>query len=365
MSDFSPRYGLLANGIYGSARAVVQFIIIPLVLVLVTSSLLESVGNGPWSSLDQAVLGLKMTFIMFGSVLAVISFFTELYPLGSWSRLLLGHVRSGAIIILGYVLFIGSGMQVALRKAGPDIDLMSLFYLFVIMIVLGMLYLWAEWVDYRWIWKKSKAAIDGAPFFPRKMQGHEDPRAHRGWHDFRIRYGRMTKGIRMSRGALLRFVVLPIVILIVTRALISSVGNTITDQLSDTLGATVTVLFLVGIPIVVMSFFKGFYPKGSWSRMTFSVVIVALLDLWVWYATLQGRFQADLGMVRVDLNYQPYVLLLIFGMSLWAVYYVVELISYRKDWIAQDFQPVDEKRATERRLSEKAVRNAKKKEQQT
>jgi hypothetical protein len=147
---------------------------------------------------------------------------------------------------------------------------------------------------------------------------------------------------------------------IVLKAVISSFDTTVTDSLSGLLGTTMALLFFVGIPIAVLSFFKGFYPKGSFSRMSFSIAIVALLDLWIWFATLQGRFQADMGNVRIDINYQPYVLLIILGVSLWAIYYVVELVSYRKDWIAQDFEPVDERMASERRSRNKVLKKARK-----
>ncbi|HEY3419820.1 MAG TPA: hypothetical protein VGK23_04635 [Methanomassiliicoccales archaeon] len=365
MSALSPRYGELANGLYGSARAVAQFIILPVVLIMILSSLLEGTGNGSLHDLDLALTGLKLTFVIFGSILAILSFFTEFYPAGSISRLLFGQVRAATIIVLGYTLLISFGMHEAFRAVGPDVDLVSLFYLFALLIVLGMLYLVCEWIDYRWVWKKSKAAIDRTPYVPRRKHEPEDPKAHRVWHDFRFRYGRLTKGMRMAKGALLRYVILPIAIVIVWKALISSMGNTMTDQLSGTLGTTVALLFLVGIPIAVMSFFKGFYSKGSVSRLSFSLIIVALLDVWIWYATLQGRFKADLGMIQVDVDYQPYVLLLIFGVSLWALYYVVEFISYRKDWISQGFQPVDEGKAAERRLREKALRKAKKNKQRS
>ena len=365
MNDLSPKYGDLPSGLYGSARAVAQFIILPLVLILVSSALLEGMGNVSMLDLSQTIMGLKMVLVIFGSVLAILSFFSEFYPAGSISRLLFGQMRSVAIIALGYVLFIDSGLHDAIRTAGPDIDLVLLFYLFAVLVGLGMLYLIGEWVDNRWIWQKTKASIDGTPYLPENNHTSEDPKAHRAWHDFRFRYGRLTKGIKMARGALLRYVILPVSIVIIIKALISAMGNTITDQLSETLGATVSLLLLVGIPIAVLSFFKGFYPKGSVSRMSFSIVIVALLDLWIWFASLQGRFRADLEMIQVDVNYQPYVLLLIFGASLWAIYYVVELVSYRKDWIAQNFQPVDESKATERRLREKALRKARKTKQRS
>jgi hypothetical protein len=356
MSDLSPKYGSLVKGLFGSARAVAQFIIIPIVLILVTSSLLEGTGSRSVLDLNRAILGLETVFLIFGSVLTVVSFFCEFYPAGSWSRLLFGEIRAATEIVLGFVLFTGAGLHDAIRTAGPDIDMVSLFLLFVALIGLGMLYIIGEWVDYRQSWLRAKAAIDGTPYFPKQQRLPEDPKAHRPWHDFRFRYGRLTNGIRMARGAMIRFVIIPVAIVIVVKSLISSMGNSVTDQLSNTLGTTMTLLFLVGIPIAVLSFFKGFYPKGSLSRMSFSLVIVALLDLWIWFATLQGRFQADLASIHLDVNYQPYVLLLIFGVSLWALYYLVEMISYRKDWIAHDFQPVNESKAAERKQREKELR---------
>jgi hypothetical protein len=365
MSDLSPKYGTLAKGLYGSARAVVQFIILPIFLILVSSSLLEGLGNESWEDLGRELIGMKMLFAAFGSVLAFLSFFYEFYPAGSASRLLFGQIRALVIIALGYMLLVGSGLHDAAASAGLDVDLVSLFFLFVVLVGLGMLYLMAEWFDSRWTWRRSKAVIDGTPFPAGGRHVQEDPKAHRPWHDFRLRYGRMAKGVRMARGAMVRYVILPIGIIIVSKAVISYFGDTMTGMLTETLATTMSALFLVGVPIAFMSFFKGFYPKGSLSRMTFSIIIVALLDLWIWYATLQGHFQADLDMVDVDLNYQPYVILIISGVSLWALYYLVELASYRKDWISQDFHPVDEGKASERRMREKALRKAGKSKQRS
>jgi hypothetical protein len=365
MSDLAPRYGDLTAGLYGSARAVAQLIILPIVSILVLSALMEDEGTVSMQGLDQAILGLKILFIIFGSFLALISFLREFYPAGSWSRLFFGEFRAAVVIGLGYVVLIGQDMQGAVRNAGVDIDMISLFFLFALLMGLGMLYTIGEWVDYRRAWQRRRAEVDGLPYPFRKERSAEDSRYHRVWQDFRFRYGRLTKGIRTARGAMLRYVILPVASIIIIKAVIATMGTELTDSLSETLGTTIGLLLLVGIPIVVLSFFKGFYPKGSVSRMTFSIVIVALLDLWIWVATLQGRFQAVLGEVRVDLDYQPYVLFLIFGVSLWAFYYVAEMVSYRKDWIAQNFEPVDEAKAAERRLREKEFRRASRNKERT
>jgi hypothetical protein len=360
MSDLASRYGDLTAGLYGSAKGVVKFIILPIVMILIFSTLLDGVGTEQMLGLGQALLGLKMLFIVFGSFLAILGLFYEFYPSGSWSRLLFGEVRSIVIMGLGYILLTSSGLQEAIKQIGPDIDMLTLFWLYAVVVGLSMLYIIGEWIDFRLIWQKNKAEIDGVPFIPRKGQMAEDPEAHRVWHDFRFRYGRLTKGFRMARSSLLRFVIIPVVVVIIVRAVIASLDTTLTDDLLGALGTMMTLLFFVGIPIAALSFFKGFYPKGSVSRMISSIIIVALLDLWIWYATFQGKIQVDLQMFQMDLNYQPYVLLVIFGASLWALYYVVELLSYRKDWIAQNFQPVDEKVAAQRRSIQKEIRRAEK-----
>ena len=84
MSDLAPRYGDLTAGLYGSARAVAQLIILPIVSILVLSALMEDEGTVSMQGLDQAILGLKILFIIFGSFLALISFLRrhpDLHPL--------------------------------------------------------------------------------------------------------------------------------------------------------------------------------------------------------------------------------------------------------------------------------------------
>ena len=295
MNDLSPRYGDLAKGFYGSAKAIAQFIILPIVLIILASSMLERDGSSSMLNLDQTILGMRTAFIAFGALLVIVSFLYRFYPAGSISRLLFGEVRVGIEIGLGFILLLGSGLHDAIKQVGPDIDMSSLFYLYVVLVGLGMLYIIGEWYDSRWAWKKRKAEFDGITFVPRKKLEQEDPKGHRALQDFRFRYGRLTKGILMARGALLRYVVLPIVTLIVLKAVISTLDTKMTDNLSGLLGTTMTLLFFVGIPIAVLSFFKGFYPKGSFSRMSFSILIVAMLDLWIWFATPAGAVPGRYG----------------------------------------------------------------------
>ena len=63
MSDLSPRYGSLVKGLFGSAKALALFIIIPIVLILVASSLLEGTGDRSLADLDRALLALETTFL--------------------------------------------------------------------------------------------------------------------------------------------------------------------------------------------------------------------------------------------------------------------------------------------------------------
>ncbi len=60
-------------------------------------------------------------------------------------------------------------------------------------------------------------------------------------------------------------------------------------------------------------------------------------------------------------DFRPLVLLFVFAVLLWAVYAVVELLSYRKDWIAGGFLPVNDRLIRQRKRDERERRRVERK----
>ena len=128
---------------------------------------------------------------------------------------------------------------------------------------------------------------------------------------------------------------------------------------SATLDRLSTLLLFIGVPIAVISFFKGFYPKGSVSRLTFALIIVALICAWIYIAALGGHISVSMNVsstnIHFNLNYEPLLWLFIIGAALWGIYWSVEAVVYRKDWKQNGFMPVDDKALREQRRQRKEM----------
>ncbi len=77
-------------------------------------------------------------------------------------------------------------------------------------------------------------------------------------------------------------------------------------------------MFYTGLFMVGLAFFKGFYPKGSVSRMTFWLGLVAVVCLWIWFFLFGGSLIIDIAdMVELSVGFTPIVLILMFAAALW------------------------------------------------
>lgn len=173
--------------------------------------------------------------------------------------------------------------------------------------------------------------------------------------------------------ALLKFVIFPLLIIIILGAVIQSTQGMLqglTDRVggnanslfglgSATLDRLSTLLLFIGLPIAVVSFFKGFYPKGSVSRLTFALIIVALICAWIYVAALGGHISVSMDVfssnIHFNLNLEPLLWLFIFAAALWGIYWAVEAFIYRKDWRQNGFMPVDDAALRQQRHQRKAM----------
>jgi len=145
--------------------------------------------------------------------------------------------------------------------------------------------------------------------------------------DFSFNKGKPWKGIFASIGAAVKYVIAPIII-------ITIIGSFVNEFIGDYLEAARNAVLIFGIPLIVISFFKGFYPKGSQSRLIFAVIATALASLWIWFVLQGGVFELSVEQVSLTVNYSLLVLLFIFVVVLNGVFYVGEYFSYRKEYLS-------------------------------
>ncbi|MCG7843800.1 MAG: hypothetical protein MIO90_00025 [Methanomassiliicoccales archaeon] len=316
----------------GSISAVwhgLKFLVLPMVLVLFG---LFAVAQADSAEKFEGLLQeMQMLVLIFGIALIVLGFFKGGYPKGSYSRLTLGMTVAVLAIVYVFSLLLDGRLQTVISDELFELDLALLFVLYFVVAIFNIFMQLGELVDYRRAWSNGNAQITD--------QEKEDPEQHRWFHDFRLRYGSLFNGIKLSKTILIGFVIIPLALVIVIKAAFSSLSSDEVDVLLEILDRIITFVLMLGLPMTFLAFFKGFYPRGSFSRFLPAIIMVLISLYWIWELGLEGRLVIDsIEDINIDLDFSALLLLLVIGISLWIVYYVLELWLYRPEWKEGGFQ---------------------------
>jgi hypothetical protein len=153
-------------------------------------------------------------------------------------------------------------------------------------------------------------------------------------NEFSFSLGKLSKGLVAAAGGLIKYVAVPLVIIYGVIALLESAGG---GEFAESLGLNglMTWVAVLGIAIAALSFFRGFYPKGSRSRMIFGVASMAAAGAWLWVLAKGGDIALAGGDITLGIDYTGIVLLLLVAVALRGLYFVAEMVSCRKEWLAQ------------------------------
>ncbi|MCG7841459.1 MAG: hypothetical protein MIO87_06030, partial [Methanomassiliicoccales archaeon] len=211
------------------------------------------------------------------------------------------------------------------------LDLDLLFALYFIVAAFNILVQFGEFIDHRRTWMEGTEHAA-----PREK---EDPNEHRWIHDFRIRYGSLINGLKLSKRTLVGFVIIPLVFVIILKAAFSSLDFEQLDQLTSSLDQVSTFMLVLGLPLTALAFFKGFYPRGSVSRFIPAVTMVLISLYWIWVLGLEGEMVLDvMDSITFSLDYSALLFLIMCGTAIWIVYYALELWLHRPEWKEGGFQ---------------------------
>lgn len=153
-------------------------------------------------------------------------------------------------------------------------------------------------------------------------------------NEFSFSLGKLGKGALAAVGGLIKYVAVPALIIYGAIALLESAGGA---EFSAMLGLDrlLVGVAVLGIVVSVLSFFRGFYPKGSRSRMVFGVASMAAAAAWLWVLAKGGRIVLEGDDMTLGIDYTGIVLLLLLAVALRGLYFVAEMLSYRKEWLAR------------------------------
>jgi hypothetical protein len=152
-------------------------------------------------------------------------------------------------------------------------------------------------------------------------------------NEFSPKIGNLGKGLVAAVLAAAKYLLIPILILTALTSLFSQIegASTITDQID--LERVKNFVLVLGIPITILAFFRGFYPKGTRSRCAFGVAIAGLVCVWIWMIMMGGNLTLEMEEVGFSISYVGLVLLFILAAALGGLFYVVEMLSYRREWL--------------------------------
>ncbi|NYT12016.1 MAG: hypothetical protein GKC03_05620 [Methanomassiliicoccales archaeon] len=149
--------------------------------------------------------------------------------------------------------------------------------------------------------------------------------------DFALENGKVSKGIIGAILAAVKYLVIPVLIVSIILAMLSDFAEGYLPL--EELEAIRLSLIVFALPVIALAFFVGFYPKGSYSRMTFGIIYVASICLWLWLAAQGGKIDASIEFVGLALDFTVLLLLFIFAASLKSLFYIAEAPSYREEFL--------------------------------
>ncbi len=323
VGEFDWKHANVGQGAVSAVLHALKYLVILLILVSVGLMLLAR-DDGP-ARFRSVLQEMQFLVLVFGLVLTMLGFFRGAYPKGSYSRLTFGMSVAVLAIIYVFMLLLGGGLQEAIAHDLFDLDLKLIFTLYFVSAMFTVFMQLGEFVDHRHPWLEGSAQI--------AAQEKEDPAQHRWFHDFRLRYGSLFNGLKLSRSTLVGFVLLPLIFIIILRGALSSLGSEEVDAMLSSLDEVAAFMLLLGLPLTALAFPKGFYPKGSFSRFLPAMAMVLISLYWIWVLGMEGKFALDvMEEVSINLDYSALLLLIMAGTALWFVYYVLELWLYRPEW---------------------------------
>ena len=317
MGEFSTKEWKVKDGIKPAAIAAGILIAVPFVL----SYLIQRSYS---TSLIQSDLRILSDFFLYalilGAAVSVAAFAYGCYQKGTRSRLTFGLVSAALIIIYSYVLLIMSGLNSVFTDIGLHLDTGYLALLVGFASVLVMFSVGGEYIAWRGSWLHS-VGIDKAvkPIDPSSMAAEFDPRI-----------GSTVAGKKSMILGYLALVLVPAALVLVMIAYLGQSNSFGAYSLVRSMDHMMTIIVGLAIPIMVISWANGFYPKGSFGRFLCGSIFALLLGIWLVLILLDSGLRKGISDYGFSLQLDRVLVLV----CLFAIFYfgraLFELIDERK-----------------------------------
>jgi len=310
--------GVIGALIPGAILVIAPFVFIQLVL-LDSGSILPEISDALRSSLND----LSTTLLIYGILVSIFGFFRGFYSKGTVSRLLFSEIEALSLGVYFYVLFYTSTFPDVLRQIDIQLDLPFLFLSSLVIPLLIAIMAVGELVDERGNWKKSLGL--------QVKSGHLDIESK--WLDFNPRIGKIGEGARLSLIAYALFIFLPVIFLTLISVTLENIDFQNNQGMADAFKEVLNAIIPFGILIVLLSFPRGFYPKGTFARVLFGAIVVVLTLMLVDAAFLSGGLEGAFLASGVIIDLNPVLLVILLYATLGFVVVVAELLDNRRKWM--------------------------------
>ncbi|MDW5562799.1 MAG: hypothetical protein SA339_06190 [Methanomassiliicoccus sp.] len=322
--------GTVSDAVTVAGVKAVIFIVVP--FVLTTLLLLGAEGDQTISGLEEV----RTNAILFGVPVVIISFAWAYHLRITKARMLFGLIGAAFLVIYSYGIFLTGGFSRAMTGFGWVLPAIQLFGLSCYL-ALGSATRFVR--DYQFFRTALARSTSSAPDYRPKL----------GAGEFDLRLGSYAAAASSTNRFIGQVVVRWSFVLLAFAWLFSLLGFDSTGNgaaFIDIITNMVGLILLLGIPMVVLAWFKGFYPKGTISRTVFDVStsLTFVLLIFVIFA-LSGLPQAA-RTSDVDFPIWPIVI----ALALWAAIDVFRAIGEfwdeRRPWkIRNGFEVSRKKRS--------------------
>jgi len=140
-SDFKFRYARFVAGAKGGRKALMSYVIMPVLIVAVARSVLQSMDNPILNAAAGSLLDLNASLFLIGGAMVVVQFWRNSWGRGAFSRLVFGLGATG-VGVLWTIIFMGGLLTMNTQVGVPGTPFMFdissyLQYVFIIMVVLS------------------------------------------------------------------------------------------------------------------------------------------------------------------------------------------------------------------------------------
>jgi hypothetical protein len=128
-------------------------------------------------------------------------------------------------------------------------------------------------------------------------------------HDFRKEIGSKKDAITSFAFSLIAMVGIPLVLILFSKDIGAWLASFISGMSADDLGSAIKLVntfantyLLFGLPILLLSIPIGFYPQGSWSRLTFRLMSGIYAVFWLYMILAGGVFTINATDLAQSMN---------------------------------------------------------------